>query len=164
MSRSLQDLHPEARPLFEALISRCRTEGIEALIVFTKRSPLEQAALWRQSRSAEEVQKTIQRLQKGTVFQQKQAEYLIKAGPSSGPWVTNALPLESAHQWGLAIDLCPLVGGKAAWDRIDLFKRMGSIGKSLGLVWGGDWRKKDWGHFEIPNWTQIAKQMLGALA
>lgn len=38
------------------------------------------------------------------------------------------------------------------------YKQAGEIGKSLGLVWGGDWTKEkdgcdpDWDHLEWPNW------------
>lgn len=62
----------------------------------------------------------------------------------------------SKHQDGLAIDICPfdtysLHGDdKLKWDANDpIWQKIGTIGKQLGLVWGGDWTKKDMGHFEL---------------
>src|SRR3990167_5844613 len=161
MSRDLATLDAEALPIFQELIARIKAVGIEPLVVFTRREPVEQAALWRQSRSAWVVDRKIKKLLTGSLFQKRQAYCLIKAGAQSGAWATDALPYESAHQFGCAIDLCPLLDGKAAWERIDLFMRMGAIGKGLGLMWGGEWRgKRDWGHFELRHWLYIAEMQL----
>jgi len=55
----------------------------------------------------------------------------------------------SKHQYGLAIDVVPIVNTKAVWDNKMLWKRIGTIGESLGLTWGGRWRTPyDPGHFE----------------
>lgn len=35
------------------------------------------------------------------------------------------------------------------------YKQAGEIGKSLGLVWGGDWHRPDWDHLELTNWENI---------
>jgi len=73
---------------------------------------------------------------------------------------------KSKHQEGLAIDVAPYevylsVGpDKLAWDAEDpLWQRIGKIGESLGLVWGGRWggqaggrAKPDMGHFEEKGW------------
>lgn len=57
----------------------------------------------------------------------------------------------SKHVDGLAIDVCPevLLMEKGWAPQSPLWKEIGRIGKSLGLRWGGDWRKKDLGHFEF---------------
>lgn len=61
----------------------------------------------------------------------------------------------SKHQDGLAVDVCPydtyLEHGqdKLQWDSGDpIWYKVGAIGESLGLVWGGRWAQKDMGHFE----------------
>lgn len=65
------------------------------------------------------------------------------------PRVTFLKGGESKHQYGLAIDVCPVVNGKLAWNDKALWKKIGSIGESLGLQWGGRWRRiHDPGHFE----------------
>lgn len=64
----------------------------------------------------------------------------------------------SKHQDGLAIDLCPYAiyremgEDKLDWDANDPnWLRMGLIGESLWLRWGGRWKQKDLGHFELPT-------------
>ena len=63
--------------------------------------------------------------------------------------------IHSKHQDGLAIDIAPydiyaLHGDdKVQWDTNDpVWLKMGQIGESLGLRWGGRWTQKDMGHFE----------------
>lgn len=62
----------------------------------------------------------------------------------------------SKHLDGLAIDICPfdtysLHGpDKLKWDATDpVWERIGVIGESLGLRWGGRWNQRDMGHFEM---------------
>lgn len=64
----------------------------------------------------------------------------------------------SKHEDGLAIDLCPYVfwklhgPNKLNWDAdSDQWRIMGQIGVELGLVWGGNWKQRDMGHFEAPE-------------
>lgn len=82
-----------------------------------------------------------------TAEEQKQA---IDSGHS---WVRH-----SRHQDGMAIDVCPLEtynlhgANKLQWDASDsIWEKMGLIGESLGLRWGGRWQQKDMGHFELPE-------------
>ena len=68
----------------------------------------------------------------------------------------------SLHLVGLAIDICPYevytsaVGGdKLQWDETDeIWQRIGVIGESLGLRWGGRWKQRDLGHFEYRTPTE----------
>ncbi len=77
----------------------------------------------------------------------------VAAGNS---WVTH-----SKHQDGLAIDIVPYevytsgVGGdKLLWDANDkIWLRIGQIGESCGLKWGGRWKQRDLGHFEYQGGT-----------
>jgi hypothetical protein len=58
---------------------------------------------------------------------------------------------KSKHQYGLAVDLVPIVNGEAQWHNKALWYKIGVIGEKLGLIWGGRWRSLyDPGHFE---WT-----------
>lgn len=56
----------------------------------------------------------------------------------------------SKHMDGLAIDLAPtpLMREKNWAPGHVWWRAIGAIGKNLGLTWGGDWTKKDMGHFE----------------
>ncbi|MDH4057512.1 MAG: M15 family metallopeptidase [Cyclobacteriaceae bacterium] len=76
----------------------------------------------------------------------KQSEY-----KSMGKKYTRSGAGKSKHQYGLAIDVVPIVNGEAQWHNKYLWKRIGVIGEQLGLRWGGRWRSLyDPGHFE---WT-----------
>lgn len=64
----------------------------------------------------------------------------------------------SRHLTGDAIDICPFMQfnlhgpDKLQWDGADpTWAAVGRIGEELGLVWGGRWKVKDWGHFELPR-------------
>jgi peptidoglycan L-alanyl-D-glutamate endopeptidase CwlK len=66
----------------------------------------------------------------------------------------------SKHLDGLAIDICPyetyaLAGpDKLQWDSGNpIWNRIGLIGEALGLRWGGRWKVRDVGHFELPTST-----------
>lgn len=89
---------------------------------------------------------------------------------SSG--VTNAGPLQSYHQYGLAIDVVSVRNGKITYlsdgkqSNTDS-KAIGLIGESLGLVWGGRFKTKngpDYPHFELhpkgKTWRDLKPQLL----
>jgi hypothetical protein len=58
---------------------------------------------------------------------------------------------KSKHQYGLAIDVVPVVDSVAQWSNTRLWRKVGVIGEQLGLRWGGRWKSLyDPGHFE---WT-----------
>lgn len=76
----------------------------------------------------------------------KQTEY-----KSMGRKYTRSGAGKSKHQYGLAIDVVPIVNGEPVWHNKYLWRRVGVIGEQLGLRWGGRWRSLyDPGHFE---WT-----------
>ena len=61
----------------------------------------------------------------------------------------------SKHQDGLAIDIAPYEtysihgGNKLEWSADDpIWLRIGQIGESVNLRWGGRWKQADMGHFE----------------
>lgn len=114
MSRDMGQLDPEFREICYRVISACKARGVDMRPFFTSRHPVEQGALWRQSRSSAEVQKKVAELQDaGAPFL---AQCILDAGPQSGRWATNAIPGLSWHQWGLALDCYWLVDGAAEWN------------------------------------------------
>lgn len=71
---------------------------------------------------------------------------------SSG--VTQAKGFQSFHQYGLAADCAFMKDGKLMTDpsnpwTMKGYKLMGEVAKSVGLVWGGNWTFKDYGHTEL---------------
>lgn len=74
----------------------------------------------------------------------KQAEYY-----AMGKKYTRTPGGRSRHQYGLAVDVVPIVDSVAVWDNHRLWRKIGLVGEKLGLRWGGRWRVLyDPGHFE----------------
>ena len=69
----------------------------------------------------------------------------------SGEGVTNAGALLSYHNHRLAFDVAPVEYlSLPDWNPNGaLWAKIGAIGKSQGLEWGGDWKKKDLPHFQL---------------
>ena len=58
--------------------------------------------------------------------------------------------LDSKHLRGLAIDIAPVKGGHVWWQAPHaVWERMGQIGESNGMNWGGRWKNKDGPHYEV---------------
>ncbi len=127
MSRSLNALHPDVRPLVENFQQACKDEGIDILITCTHRTDQEQEELYAQGRT------------------------------KPGKIVTNAKAGQSKHNnyldgvpASLAVDVVPMRGGKPVWESDDpIWLRVGEIGEACGLEWAGRWLKfKEYPHFE----------------
>ena len=68
--------------------------------------------------------------------------------------VTSAVGGLSFHQYGLASDCAFWRDGKLMADpknpwTMQGYKLLGEVAKSVGLVWGGNWSIKDYGHTEL---------------
>jgi hypothetical protein len=75
----------------------------------------------------------------------KQAEYF-----GMGRKYTRSKGGKSKHQYGLAVDVVPIIDSIAVWDDTSLWKKIGVTGEKLGLRWGGRWRAPyDPAHFEL---------------
>lgn len=48
---------------------------------------------------------------------------------------------KSKHQFGLAIDIIPVVNGVSQHNNHDVLKKVGVLGEKLGLRWGGRWKR-----------------------
>ena len=132
-SRSLDDLLPQVKSRVEAFIAACKAENIDLLITSTYRDNESQNALYAQGRTA------------------------------GGSIVTNAKAGQSFHNWRCAVDVVPIVNGKAVWNDTNLWARIGVIGKSVGLEWAGDWKKfKEFPHFQYTGGVTLAQLSSGA--
>jgi peptidoglycan LD-endopeptidase CwlK len=152
MPISLDDLDPDFRNKLDRTINGCFGRGVKIVPYFGIRTPLQQGALWRQSRSLDQVSEKILDLKaKGAVFL---AHCIESVGPQHGPPVTNAIPGYSWHQWGEAMDCYWLRNGKADWDTSSLGNKNGyriyaSQATNEGLTAGGYWQSiKDWPHVQ----------------
>lgn len=102
-------LHPILQKKLEQLKILSNKEGLEFVVSQTFRTKAEQDSLYAQGRT------------------------------KPGNIVTNAKFPYSFHNHGVAFDFVPLTNGKADWQDLSKFKRIGELGKTLGLEWGGDW-------------------------
>lgn len=125
MSRNISDLHPILQEKVEELKKACEKKGLKIGISECLRTVAEQDALYAQGRTA------------------------------PGSIVTNAKgsTYSSMHQWGVAFDFYRNDGKGAYNDSDGFFTKVGKIGQSLGLEWGGSWTSPvDKPHFQLPDW------------
>jgi len=167
MSRDLDDLIPEFKEHIVTIIAEVKERGYEIRPFFTRRSIEEQARLWRQSRSSVEIRKAADRLV------HEAAEYLAKVllnvGPQHGRWATNALPGQSWHQWGKAVD-CFAINeqGKAVWAAgYQAYEIYAEVARGRGLTAGFYWKRRDAVHVQYNSegvranytWPEIDDEM-----
>ncbi len=134
-------LVPEFRLKTHELDRLCGVEGVPILFYCGLRICQEQAILFRRSRTQREVEQRIQSLaDRGYPFL---ADSLASVGPQPGKLgehVTMAAPGESFHQYGLAVDGVPTIGGKLLWNASAIeWQTYGLVARHLGLCWAGDW-------------------------
>lgn len=88
----------------------------------------------------------------------RQQELYAQGRTAKGMKVTNVdgVKVRSKHQLGLAVDICPYIDGKLAWDNLEAFVTIaGHIKETAGIMgieisWGGDWKGSwDKPHFEL---------------
>lgn len=136
-SRKLEDLHPAVRLRAEDFIARCAEAGIRLLVTCTLRDHECQDALYAKGRTA------------------------------PGRRVTNARGGQSFHNYGLALDVVPLVNGKPVWRTTGpdaaLWQRVGELGEAAGLEWSGRWKRfKEMAHFQYAAGLTLAQLQAGA--
>ena len=119
--RNLDHLHPKVAAAAKAAISECNALGLKLLVTCTHRTGAEQAALFAQGRT------------------------------TPGPKVTFARPGESLHQYGMALDLYPMVNGKPEFSgKHPNWEKIAAVFKKHGFEWGFDWKKfKEKPHFQM---------------
>jgi peptidoglycan LD-endopeptidase CwlK len=93
----IEGLHPKIRPMAIAFIAKAKTAGIDIKITAGMRTFEEQEKLYNQGRT------------------------------TPGNIVTKAKPGQSFHNYGLAIDIVPIVNGKAVWENETLWTKLGEI-------------------------------------
>lgn len=96
------------------------------------------------------------RVVQGLRSSQAQAALYAQGRTTPGAIVTNAPPGFSWHEYGLAVDIVPLVDGEPDWtlegeNHVILPRWIGlrDAGESLGLVSGSRWHSPDWPHLQL---------------
>lgn len=132
--RKITALHPRLQQKAAELQKLCEKNGLMIGIGECLRTIEEQDALYEQGRT------------------------------KPGKKVTNAKgsTYGSQHQWGIAFDFYRNDGSGAFNTEGSFFEKVGSLAKSLGLGWGGDWKNPvDKPHLYLPDWgstTSLLKQ------
>lgn len=123
--RDITLCHPRLQKLAAQLLEECSKQGLQIKIGETLRTVEEQDALYAQGRT------------------------------KPGSIVTNAKgsSYSSYHQWGTAFDIYRNDGQGAYKESGRFFEKVGAIGVSIGLEWGGNWKSiVDKPHFQLPDW------------
>ena len=123
MSRDITLLHPEVQAIIPKFLDECKKQGLIVKVTDTVRTKAEQDKLYAQGRT-----------EPGNIV----------------TWVKYPY---SNHNWGMAFDVCRNDGKGAYNDSDGWFKKVGQVGKSFGLEWGGDWKgTPDKPHFELTKY------------
>lgn len=123
--RDITKLHPTLQDKLKLLQQKCTEQGLKIGISECVRTVAEQDSLYAKGRT------------------------------TGGSKVTNARgsTYSSMHQWGVAVDFYRNDGKGTYNDNDGFFTKVGKIGQSIGLEWGGAWKSiKDKPHFQLPNW------------
>jgi peptidoglycan L-alanyl-D-glutamate endopeptidase CwlK len=140
-------LIPEFWQKVQQVITLCGENDLHFKVVQAVRTPMEQAKLWRQSRTPGVIAEAVAKLRA------KNGDFLAKCieevGPVNGPRVTGSLPGYSWHQWCEAVDLAWEIDGRIEWNNLTGYKKMAEIAKSLGLTAGYFWTTPDAGHLQF---------------
>lgn len=154
MYRQAQKLNPEFGQKLNHLLTVCDRRGVSMRPYTRTRSPFDQARLWRQSRPSDEIIRQIAWLRdQGAPFI---ADCIDSVGPQQGPYVTDALPGLSWHQWGEAADCLWMVAGQAEWSfqkqvgGVNGYRLFAEEAAVLGLAAGGlQCAGKKWPHIQL---------------
>lgn len=150
MAKDMYLLEDEFEGSIQKVLTDCKLKGVEMRPFYTLRPPIEQARLWRQSRSLKQVEEAVQWLKhNGAPYL---ADVLWNAGPQTGRWATNALPGFSWHQHGEAIDCFWVVNGRAEWEATDDpgngYMVYANSAMKHGLTAGHFWKSRDSVHVQ----------------
>jgi len=109
LNNLIDELHPIVQKKTRCLIQIADKNGVQIRILSTYRNQQEQDLLY----------------EKGRV--------------SPGRIMTNHQYPYSFHNHRVALQVVPIVDGRAKWDDLELWCKLGEWGKSIGFTWGGDY-------------------------
>ena len=158
------DLDPAFAGRGIRFVSEAKLQGINVLVYCGRRSLADQAFLYRAGRTRAMIEAKARELEQDGF--PNLAQILREARPNPArKKTTKAAPGESAHNYGLAFDCVPLVGGRAMWEDRKLFAALGEIGEACGLAWSGRWKSfLETGHFQDPEFKIDKKVFLETLS
>jgi peptidoglycan L-alanyl-D-glutamate endopeptidase CwlK len=128
MSSDIKDLDPRLQSLALKHIDACAMQGIVIKLTSTYRTTEEQDDLYAQGRT------------------------------KPGSIVTNAKGGQSYHNLRWAYDIVVKTSKGYSYEDESLYNKVGQIGKSIGLEWGGDFPTPDLPHFQKKYGSTISQE------
>ena len=80
--------------------------------------------------------------------QESQDKLFAKGRTSPGKKVT--WTRRSKHTRRIAFDIAVVKDGRISWKPED-YLYLGRLAEKVGLTWGGNWKVRDYGHFELKS-------------
>lgn len=130
--RDITKLHPKLQDKIAELKALCKKNGLKIEISECVRTVAEQNELYAQGRT------------------------------KPGKIVTNAKgdTYSSMYMYGVAFDFFRNDGKGAYYDNDGFFTKVGKLGQSIGLEWGGAWKSiVDKPHFQLPDWGSTTSKL-----
>jgi peptidoglycan L-alanyl-D-glutamate endopeptidase CwlK len=148
ISRDPEDLEETIRKLYYKFKEEAEKRGITFIVTNVLRTPDVQLALYAQGRRP--LSEVNELREKAGLPPITQKENRIVT------WTLNSKHVAERGK-SRAFDIAVLREGKPSWDvkvnvnknEVPDYEELGEIGESLGLKWGGRWKKPDYPHFEI---------------
>jgi peptidoglycan L-alanyl-D-glutamate endopeptidase CwlK len=120
--RSLDDLHPQLRPLCVNFLAECKTEGLNVIVTETWRDPAREDALHAEGVTA------------------------ATGATTKHSFMLNGRPASKAFDYAVLDE-----DNRMVQDGTDeRYSLTGLIAGKLGLIWGGHFSHPDYDHCEIP--------------
>lgn len=132
----INNLVAEVRPLARQLIQKSKVSGVNVKIKVSLITDIEQNNLYYKGRDSN-----------GNITNITEVVTNLKAG-------------DSIHNYGLAFDIGVYDDAGKYLEKSPMYDRIGPIGKSLGLSWGGDkFKDRDNSHYElVPYWGKYLSE------
>jgi peptidoglycan L-alanyl-D-glutamate endopeptidase CwlK len=129
-AKNIATLQPEVQELATKLIETAVAAGINAKVISGSRTYAEQNEIYAKGRT------------------------------KPGRVVTKARGGQSWHNFGIAFDIGIFSeNGKEYYGESRDYKKVGEMGKALGLEWGGDWKFVDEPHFQYNPKKYVLSEM-----
>lgn len=149
-SRNLTDLVPSMEAKAREFLRICAEKGIPAHVTCTARSIHEHEALYAQGREplekVNELRKAVglwalkEEENKRPVTWTLKSRHIVYDEKEKARAFDVAIVKDKQFVWDLKVDVND--------DHIPDYEEMGKIGESVGLEWGGRWKKPDYPHFQ----------------
>ena len=155
-SRAINTLYAPLQKVLRKALDIADSRNLGVIITCTKRSQLEQAALYCQGREALVITNAVRKMAKLP---------LLRAGsrPKKITWTLDTY--HCTEPYAMAFDYCISEKASAIWDikadvnknKIPDYEEFATICKELdpNIEWGGDWKKKDYCHVQWKKGLKI---------